>query len=170
MKGIIIYKSKYGAAKQYAQWFGEGMGFEVVSLNDMKGKNVKEYDCFVVGSSIYMGRSKAAKWVRDNWEGIKDKKVFFFSVGDTNPDNEKEVGEIWKVNLPDEIRGKVMCRHFRGRSSYRGMSATDRLIMNFATMMVKDQKEKERMKGETDNMSKESALAFVKEIKKDIKE
>ena len=50
------------------------------------------------------------------------------------------------------------------------MSATDRLIMNFATMFVKDQKEKERMKGETDNISKESALEFIEEIMKDIKE
>ena len=170
MKGLIIYKSKYGSAKQYAEWFGEGLGFEVVSLNDMKSRDIKESDCFVVGGSVYMGRVKAAKWVRDNWEGIKGKKVFFFSVGDTSPDDGKGVGEIWKVNFPDEIRGKIKCRHFRGRSSYKGMSATDRLIMNFATMFVKDQKEKERMKGETDNISKESALEFIEEIMKDIKE
>ena len=116
MKGLIIYKSKYGSAKQYAEWFGEGLGFEVVSLNDMKSRDIKESDCFVVGGSVYMGRVKAAKWVRDNWEGIKGKKVFFFSVGDTSPDDGKGVGEIWKVNFPDEIRGKIKCRHFRGRS------------------------------------------------------
>ena len=170
MKGIIIYKSKYGAAKQYAEWFGEGLGFEVVSLNDMKGKKVNEFDCFIVGSSIYMGRLKAAKWVKNNWEAIKNKKVFFFSVGDTNSDDEKAVEEIWKVNLPEEIRGKIKCRHFRGRSSYKGLSASDKLIMNFATMFVKGEKEKERMKGETNNMSKARALEFAEEIKKDIKE
>ena len=29
MKGIIIYKGKYGATAQYAQWLGEELNFPV---------------------------------------------------------------------------------------------------------------------------------------------
>ena len=29
MKGIILYKSKYGATKRYAQWLSEETGFEI---------------------------------------------------------------------------------------------------------------------------------------------
>lgn len=170
MKGVIIYKSKYGAAKQYADWIGEGLDFEVVSLNDMKGRNVNEYECFVVGGSVYMGRVKAAKWIKDNWEDIKSKKVYFFSVGDTKPDDEKGVGEIRKNNLPDEIRSKIMYKHFRGRSSYKGLSASDKLLINTVTMMIKDKSEKERLKSESDNMSKESALEYIEQIQKNINE
>ena len=31
MKGIIIYKSKYGATKKYAEWISEATGFPCVT-------------------------------------------------------------------------------------------------------------------------------------------
>ena len=30
MKGIILYKSKYGATKQYAEWIAEDLGCEAL--------------------------------------------------------------------------------------------------------------------------------------------
>ena len=35
-KGIIIYKSKYGSTKKYAQWLKEATGFEVMEVKKAK--------------------------------------------------------------------------------------------------------------------------------------
>ena len=34
MTGIIIYKSKYGTAKKYAEWLSEATGFKCVSTKE----------------------------------------------------------------------------------------------------------------------------------------
>ena len=44
MKGIILYKSKYGATKRYAQWLSEETGFEIRENSKVRVSDVKEYD------------------------------------------------------------------------------------------------------------------------------
>ena len=45
MKGIILYKSKYGATKRYAQWLSEETGFEIRENSKVRVSDVKE--CFL---------------------------------------------------------------------------------------------------------------------------
>ena len=42
MKGIILYQSKYGATKKYADWISEATGFECV---ETKKANIKWNIC-----------------------------------------------------------------------------------------------------------------------------
>lgn len=41
MKGIILYKSKYGATRKYAEWLVEATGFECIEINKAKISEVK---------------------------------------------------------------------------------------------------------------------------------
>ena len=36
MKGIVVYKSKYGATKKYADWLGDATGFDIVEISNAK--------------------------------------------------------------------------------------------------------------------------------------
>lgn len=56
-KGIVIYTSKRGSAKQYAEWIAEDLRAEGVScsaipLSDAKDVNLYEYDCIIYGGWI----------------------------------------------------------------------------------------------------------------------
>ena len=44
MSGIILYKSKYGATKQYADWIAERTGFSCIKTDDADIKDVMKYD------------------------------------------------------------------------------------------------------------------------------
>jgi flavodoxin len=36
MNGLVVYNSKYGSTKQYAQWIAEALGFDVISVDHVR--------------------------------------------------------------------------------------------------------------------------------------
>ena len=68
MKGIILYQSKYGATKKYADWISEATGFECVETKKANIKEVEKYDIIVLGGGIY---AMAFKQIRSH--NMKDK-------------------------------------------------------------------------------------------------
>ena len=49
MNTIVIYKSKYGATKQYALWIGEELGCKIVDAKNIKASDLAEYDNIIYG-------------------------------------------------------------------------------------------------------------------------
>ena len=48
-KGIILYQSKYGATKKYAEWLKEATQFECMETKKADIKKVQEYDVIILG-------------------------------------------------------------------------------------------------------------------------
>ncbi|MBQ2032468.1 MAG: flavodoxin, partial [Lachnospiraceae bacterium] len=42
MSGIILYKSKYGATKKYAEWIAERTGFACIKTDEADVKKLAE--------------------------------------------------------------------------------------------------------------------------------
>ena len=53
MTGIILYQSKYGATKKYAEWIFEETGFEHIETKKADIKKVVNFDTIVLGGGIY---------------------------------------------------------------------------------------------------------------------
>lgn len=165
MKGVVLYSSKYGSAKQYAQWISEELGFEIYECKEVKKFVLSSYDCLVFGSSIYAGMMRAAKVLKNKWGSIKDKKIYLFSVGDTKIEDTRTIEEIWIKNLTKDIYEQIQCCHFRGRSDFSKLSTVHKMIISMISKTIKDEDERKRMTGCSDFMSKEAAIAFTKNIK-----
>ena len=43
-RGIIIYQSKYGATKRYADWLVEETGYDCIETKNAKATNLQNYD------------------------------------------------------------------------------------------------------------------------------
>ena len=53
-KGIIIYRSKYGAAKKYAGWMMEKTGFDLAEMKMADPGEVGQYDVILLFGGISM--------------------------------------------------------------------------------------------------------------------
>src|SRR5688572_11503775 len=114
MKGIIIYKGKYGATAQYAQWLGEELNFPVWSSENSDQVNLREYDLFIIGTSVYIGKLQITSWLYDHLAFIRNKKVFLFLVAGT-PSHQKEKLEGYlKSGVPKEIWQNCHSFYLRG--------------------------------------------------------
>ncbi len=48
-KIVVIYKSKYGSSKKYAQWIAEEVNGDLFNSSNIKEEKLKEYDIIVYG-------------------------------------------------------------------------------------------------------------------------
>jgi menaquinone-dependent protoporphyrinogen IX oxidase len=107
MKGIIIYKGKYGATQQYAQWLATDLNLPVVNATERQSDDLSLYDFIILGSSVYIGKLQLSNWISSNLPAIRSKKIFFFQVAATPPDQKEKSETYIRSGVPEEIRVTV---------------------------------------------------------------
>ena len=65
--GIIIYQSKYGATKKYAQWLGEQTGYPCTEVSKADIGEVSKYDTVVLCGGIYASGIAGITWRYCAW-------------------------------------------------------------------------------------------------------
>jgi hypothetical protein len=73
---LILYQSKYGSTKQYADWIHKDIPSEIVDVEKGDKPQFAEYDVIVFGGSIRMGRIVIAPLIVETWNAVKEKKWF----------------------------------------------------------------------------------------------
>jgi len=66
MKGIIIYKGKYGATEQYANWLSAELDLPLVSADDISAEKLRIFDFVVLAGSVYIGKWMMRDWLKQN--------------------------------------------------------------------------------------------------------
>jgi len=135
MKGLIIYKGKYGATKQYAEWLSEDTSFPCVSAERLNIAGVKDFDTIIIGTSVYIGKLQISKWLWQNWNLIKDKKIFLFLVAGTPPDQTEKLNGYIREGIPKEIADKVAVSFLPGKLIMEELSRCDRFLLKMGSKM-----------------------------------
>ena len=125
-KGIILYQSKYGATKKYAQWLQESTGFDLVETKKADINVVKSYDTIILGGGVYASGIAGLSFLKKNYAALKDKKVVVFSVG-ASPYDEVAFKQAYDHNFQGEIAG-LPCFYMRGAWDTESLSFTDRAL------------------------------------------
>lgn len=126
MKGIIIYKSKYGATKRYANWLAEETGFDCIDVKNAKVEELKEYDTIIFGGGIHASGIAGLSFLKKNIDKLSDKKVVVFCVG-ASPYDEEGFKKIVAHNMTDSI-SNIPCFYCRGIWDLASMNFLDRTL------------------------------------------
>ena len=128
-KVAVIYKSKYGATKRYAGWIALKLDADLYELSDISKNDLKEYDRIIYGGPLYMGKIKGIKFITNNYEYIKDKKVSLFIVGMKGFD-ENYINSTLLNNIDENIINNINVFYFRGKINYKELSIKDRILIH----------------------------------------
>ena len=126
MSGIILYKSKYGAAKQYAEWIAERTGFSCIRTEDADIKKISDYDVIVLGGGIYASGIAGLSFLKKNTGKLKGKKIIVFCCG-ASPYEQKAFEAVKQHNLKGELAG-IPCFYCRGAFDMSEMTFRDRTL------------------------------------------
>lgn len=124
MNGIIVYKSKYGAAKKYADWISQATGFSVLEASKAAIDEVQKYDVIIFGGGIYASGIAGLPFLSKHMDRLKSKKVIVFCCG-ASPYEEKSFQAIVQHNMKEELRG-IPCFYCRGSWDMKSMNIVDR--------------------------------------------
>lgn len=161
MKSIILFKSKYGATRQYAAWLAEMLELPIVDVDDATNENIRNNDALLIGTSVYFGKFKNARWLRQNVKELSTKKKIFMFIVCASAADSETCNKILKTNLPAEIKDKCTYYFLPGRVLHRQLSFFERLILNFAARFVKDPEKKQALHNDLDEVKKENLNPLI---------
>lgn len=165
MNGLVIYKGKYGATKQYAMWIAQEMQLPVASADRFPVDELPKYDYFVLGSSVYIGKLEIRGWLKKNFDVLRNKKIMFFQVAASLVEQLEKRDRYNKASLPATILEKIRFYYLPGRMIMRNLSAWDRFVLKMGARLTKDAAEKKAMLTDFDNVKKENILPIIEAMR-----
>ncbi len=141
MKTIIIYNSKTGFTKRYAEWISEALGSECVELREAKKQSFDDYDAIIFGGWTCAGGISKIKWFKSNMKRWDGKKLIVYCVGGS-PMESPEVPKALRNNFSEEEWGKVNAFYCPGGFNYEKMSAKSKFMMKMFLKVLSAKKEK----------------------------
>ena len=143
MSGIIIYKSKYGATKKYAQMLSEATGFRCVNIKEANINEVAGNDVIIIGGGIYASGFAFTSYLKKNSGKLKGKKIIAYACG-ASPYEEKFMNAVIDKNMQGDLAG-IPVFYCRGSFDLKEMSFADRTLCSMLrkSLLKKDPKEME---------------------------
>ena len=128
MKTLILYKSKYGSTRQYANWIADEIPDSILKdLETITDTELEQTDMIIIGSYIYLGRIQALKFICAKWNILKSKHLYLFTVGMIPP--QAKASLLTYNTIPDYIRTKIEYSQLPGTISQNKLTWIDRLIV-----------------------------------------
>ena len=138
MKGIILYTSKYGSAKKYADWLHEAAGFDTLEAKKADVNTLSGYDTVILGGGIYAGGIAGLSFFKKNISALKGKKLAVYyccaSPYDEEADEQLKAHSL-KGGLED-----IPCFYCRGAFDLGSMHFADRTLCK---MLIKSVSKKD---------------------------
>jgi len=125
-KIVVIYKSKYGATKRYAEWISESLNAPLFESTDIKQSQLNDYDVVVYGGGLYASGIDGVKAVTENF----CKTLVLFTVGLADPKSTNYTHILEKTFSPEQL-SKMRVFHLRGGIDYKKLSLLHKGIMAF---------------------------------------
>ena len=101
-RGIILYRSKYGATARYAEWLAEETGFDILRTKEASAEKLGSYDTIVLGGGIYASGIAGIGFLRKNRKQLQGKRLAVFCVG-ASPYEEKAFQELYARNFKESL-------------------------------------------------------------------
>ena len=130
MNGIVIYKSKYGSTKQYAEWIANELGIDFVEAKNVKACDLKKYDTIIYGGGLYAEVINGVSLITKNFEDLKDKKLIVYSTGIT-PLDCRDYYDVYviKKNFKPYMLDKIKVYNFLGKMVLAELSPVHRAAL-----------------------------------------
>lgn len=134
MKTLIIYHSKTGMTKRYAEWIQAELNCKMIPWKEARKTDLSGYERIIFGSSFHAGMILALKpFLQKVDSGAQ--QVMVFATG-ASPASSPEIAKALEQNITDD---RIRTFYFQSGLCYEKMGLLDRLMMTGFRSMVKKQ-------------------------------
>ena len=146
MNSIVIYKSKYGSTKTYADWIGEELHCEVVDAKDVKVEELDKYDTIIYGGGLYAEVISGVTLITRNLDKLENKKIIVYSTGIT-PLKYREYYDKYVIekNFKPEMLEKIKVYNFMGKMIIEELSMPHKAALKTLKQIMSAKKEPTEM-------------------------
>lgn len=164
MKTAVVYQSKYGYTKKYAQWIANALGGDLYDGANTAIDKLAPYDAVVYGGSLYAGSIKGIKLISENLAALAGKRLAVFTVGLTEVADKDAFAPVIARAFPKGAEG-IAFFHLRGGIRPDALSFGHKLIFAMIKRLAAKENAPDGMKlptlekGQTEiNLMEEAAI------------
>jgi len=142
MSKIIVYASRYGSTKRYADKLSELTGVEAVDYS--KVKDISAYDKVIYMGSILAGTVTGLKKTVSKMK--VGQELVIVSVGmidPKDPENVSGIRSIIRQQIPAELNDESRIFHLQGCIDYPNLKLSHRMLMSMMRSMASKKPESE---------------------------
>lgn len=136
-KIAVIYKTKYGSTKKYAGWIALRLEADLYEVSDIRPKHLLEYDIIIFGGGLYIGKINGINFIKNNYDKIKDKELFIFTVGMQTINNEAKE-KLIENNFKDSGIENINMFNYMGAFEYKQLSIIDKILITPIKRIIDD--------------------------------
>ncbi len=130
MNAIVLYKSKYGSTRAYAEWIAEAIGCRARDAKEVRITDLEEYDTLIYGGGLYAEVIAGLTLLTKNMEKLADKKIAVFSTGITPLEyTEYYTKYVIEKNFKNGVPENVRLFHFLGKMKQSELSLPHRAAL-----------------------------------------
>ncbi len=174
-KVAIVYTSKFGHTKQYADWLAAHLGKEdadVINVATFNPTQLLAYKLIIFASGVYGDKMPVMDFVKKNIAGVSPAKTMFMAVSWYTTDSEEAVQKLMDENYPDQFKGKVPLYVLNSGIDKKKISVADKAKLLASQVMIekKDGRSNDDinilaiLKGYSDSTSEENLDSIKKGI------
>ncbi|MDD3474095.1 MAG: flavodoxin domain-containing protein [Syntrophaceae bacterium] len=155
-KVLVLYKSKTGFSRCYAQWIAEDLQCDLASLERFDKGLLNDYGLIIYGGGLFAGHirgiARIKRWMKD----APEKTWVVFATG-TTPAKESYQELIFKTNFRAGEARPAHFYYFLAGVNYEKMGVFDRLLMRFFSLM-------DSRKRKTNHPAKQSSIDLTNRV------
>ena len=141
MKTLIIYWSKTGFVKKYAEWLAEELKADIIPGKEVTKAKLKEYDAYIFGGSLYAVGINGADFIKKNIKELEGKKTAVFATGASSA-TEEVIEEVKNKNFTEEEQSYFKFFYLRGGFDYSKLGFKDKVLMGIMKWKLNSKKKK----------------------------
>ena len=141
MKILIVYWSKTGFVKKYAEWLAKELEADMISGKEITGEKLKEYDSYIFGGSLYAVGINGADFIKKNISELEGKKTAVFATGASSATKEV-IEEVKNKNFTEEEQKYFKFFYLRGGFNYSKLGFKDKVLMGIMKWKLNSKKKK----------------------------
>ena len=130
MNAVVIYKTKYGSTKTYAQWIAASLGCEAFDAKNIGADDLTKYDTIVYGGGLYAEVINGVSLITKNIDKLNGKKIAVYTTGITPLDCRDYYDKmVIEKNFKPEILSKIKVFNFMGKMVLSELSLVHRTAL-----------------------------------------
>jgi menaquinone-dependent protoporphyrinogen IX oxidase len=171
MKIIVIYNSKTGFTKKYADWIAEELSCSVLPYGDLSKTDVNADDIVIFGSRVHVGKIEHLNRIKAFFGN--QQKLIVFATGGTPAFEADAIEKIWSRNFSGIEINSIPHFYFQGGLNYGKMGFIDLMMMKTAAKFMSRKKDKsnfetsfeQAVQSSYDASSKENIMPLVEFVR-----
>lgn len=139
MNAIVIYKSKYGATKTYAEWIAEELNCEAVDFKNVKINDILKYDTVILGGGLYAEMIAGATLITKNIDKLSGRKLIIYTTGLTPLDCREYYDKlVFEKNFKDVDMTNIKVYNFLGKMIIDELSLPHKMAIKALKKLMSD--------------------------------